>query len=133
MKKLSSQCTKLLLGGIQGAGWLLIGMAVYIYLAEAKVVGTKEVMIALVTLLVAGTYWLVWAKPKLQTGQSWGASLPLLVIIVVSSVVEVTGDVKSPSPAWLRLTGGVAVGLGSIIVSSLLSARVQTEKEVVQH
>jgi len=128
MNKLNREHARLLWKGVAGIGWLLIGMTVYTYLAEVEAVGIKEVIVTLTTLSAAGAYWLVWAKPKLQAGQSWIASSPLLITMIVSLVVEVVWDGTSLSLAWLA--GSVAVGLGSIVASYLLSAGVQVKKEV---
>jgi hypothetical protein len=126
MHKQSNGLAKLLYKGFGGAGWLLIILAVCVHLAEAEVIGIKEVIRALAALLIAGGYWLIWARPKLQAGQGWAASIPLLIVIVVSVGAEAAGVVASSSLAWLA--GSIAVGLGGPIASFLLSARAHTEK-----
>jgi hypothetical protein len=120
MHKQSDRSVKLLYKGLGCVGFLLIIGVGYVYLTESEIVSIDRVLVTLGVFLIAVSYWLFWAKPKLQVGQGWAASIPLLLLMFVSIVAEAVEIVPS-SFAWL--IGNVATGLAIFIASFLLDAK----------
>lgn len=115
MKEQASAYRKIVPIGIAVAGWLGAVIAVRKYLTDVDVVGTEEVITALVVSLTALAYWFVWARPKLRESRVLVVIAPLVGVAIVSLIVDLVGAFPLADLAFY-----VSVSLMMVIEAEIL-------------